>query len=595
MQKIISHGVLAFAASTVITAAIASHHSMSSTMCPESEAPDQRMSSTMCPESEAPDQRMSSTMCPESEAPDYSTSSTMLPGSEAPDHSMSSTMCPGSEAPDYSTSSTMLPGSEAPNSSWSTTMFQSVGSTGGKVMGHVFVMTNNAAYKAGNQVVMYDRDSEGMLNFREAYKADGIGSGPAPTATVFAPDVPQVSAAHDGLGSQGSLIMNESHTCLIGVNAGSNSVFSFKIEKGKGLSRRSTIDSGGIFPNSLTVGSAPDWLGFQSLYILNAGEDGAIGRASLDKECYLYTGHPGDPIDKQMHSISLADFTDTYPWPQPGEVLTSPAQITLSPDEDKLLVTIKGGPDSGFAGRVVVFDINDMSRIQGTGHSSEFDMASSDGTGRKGPFSLAFLSKDVLALTHVNDHSIGLYKLHDNRLFAIGDAMATGTKFPCWIKPSSRGVIVGSFGELKPLDRSLLVDGPGIFSTFEVNEPKCMIRHFISKSRLVDESINGNHVIDFEIVKSDECSCDDDSDAREFLYAVQPRTGSIAVMEVKDGNYGSCAMNLKEIATIPVTKAGVNPNSETINDFTKRCYDYTLCEEKPPECMVSSIQGIVGF
>ncbi len=465
---------------------------------------------------------------------------------------------------------------------------------GSEVDGHVFIMTNSASrWSNDNKVVMYDRDQDGMLTFRNSYATGGKGSGPAPTATVFGPEVPHVSAAHDGLGSQGSLIINSDHTCLVGVNAGSDSVFSFKIEKGKELSLQSTIDSGGIFPNSVTL-SKPDAMGLSSLYILNAMGDGSVSRLIMDRNCGLYTNRPDDPYDKCMETTCLKTFTETFPSPKPGEVLTSPAMIAINPDNDKLLVTIKGGVTSGFSGRVVVFDVERGGAIKGCGQATEFNIPSENGVGRRGPFSLDFLGRDLLSITHVYDHSVGMYRLlDDNRLEPVGNAVSTGTKFPCWIKTSLRGVIVGSFGELKPLDMNLEIDGPGIFSTFGVDGSEMIKEGSVFEAARFEDHVNGNHVIDFAVIRS----TGDDFLAKEFIYAAQPRTGRIAIMEIKAGRSNASGIMLEQLGTTQVVGAGagVDPNSTTINHFNKRCGYYSHFGKTPQECKVSSIQGITGF
>lgn len=67
----------------------------------------------------------------------------------------------------------------------------------------VYTMTNDPA---GNEVVVFDRDNDGMLTMADSVATQGLGSG-----GVF-----------DPLVSQGSLIISDNGRWLIAVNAASN-------------------------------------------------------------------------------------------------------------------------------------------------------------------------------------------------------------------------------------------------------------------------------------------------------------------------------------------------------------------------------------
>jgi hypothetical protein len=206
--------------------------------------------------------------------------------------------------------------------------------------GAVFVMTNSTNAIRGNEVVMYNRSEQGDLSlvgfFPTGDLSDGkpqLGSGPAPTAQVFhiasGGKLPLVAANLDGLGSSHSLILSRGNQCLFAVNAGSNSLSSFRVQP-DGLSLASVEDSGGNFPVSLTI--------YRSiLFVLNSGDQGSIaGFQVSDHDCTLV------PLGRNGMA-SLQGDTDTFTPPPPGEVLTSPAQISFTPDGALLLVSIKGG------------------------------------------------------------------------------------------------------------------------------------------------------------------------------------------------------------------------------------------------------------
>src|SRR6266849_1482500 len=114
----------------------------------------------------------------------------------------------------------------------------------------VFVQTNDPA---GNQVLVYHRANNGTLTLSGTYAAGGIGGRVE-------------GAAVDSLASQGSLVYDRDHQLLIGVNAGSNSVYAFQVS-GDRLNARTVVSSGGTLPVSLAVHEDP-------AYVLNAAGSG---------------------------------------------------------------------------------------------------------------------------------------------------------------------------------------------------------------------------------------------------------------------------------------------------------------------------------
>ena len=184
---------------------------------------------------------------------------------------------------------------------------------------------------------MYDRDADGALKFVAYFPtgqlSDGepqLGSGPAPTAQVFqmvVPELPLVVASADGLGSQNSLILNEHKRCLFAVNAGSNTVSSFRVGR-RGLTLVSVEPSHGVFPVSLTEHE-------DLLYVLNAGDMGSLAGFRVEWHCRL--------VKLQDSQRDLARLTDSSPTPPPGEVLTTPAQASFTPNGKRLVLSIKGG------------------------------------------------------------------------------------------------------------------------------------------------------------------------------------------------------------------------------------------------------------
>ena len=98
--------------------------------------------------------------------------------------------------------------------------------------GAVYVITNAMT---GNAVIAYGRSADGSLSPLGTFETGGLGTGA-------------------GLGSQGAVIVSDDHRLLFAVNAGSNSISSFRVRP-DGLELADRIGSGGVMPTSVTCGS----------------------------------------------------------------------------------------------------------------------------------------------------------------------------------------------------------------------------------------------------------------------------------------------------------------------------------------------------
>src|SRR5438132_9119951 len=116
----------------------------------------------------------------------------------------------------------------------------------------VFVQSNDTT---ANQVLTYQRGSNGALTPAASYPTGGKGGR-------------LTGAVVDPLASQGSLEFNAEHDLLIGVNAGSDTLYTFKVD-GARLTQRQVVSSGGVFPVSI---AAHDDL----VYVLNARGGGSV-------------------------------------------------------------------------------------------------------------------------------------------------------------------------------------------------------------------------------------------------------------------------------------------------------------------------------
>jgi len=114
--------------------------------------------------------------------------------------------------------------------------------------GHVYTESNAAAQ---NSILVFEQNADGTLTMQQEVASGGAGLGV-------------------GLGSQGALVLNETHQWLFAVNAGDNTVSSFSVAADGSLTLQHTAESGGTKPNSVTVHG-------NLLYVLNTGSSSICG------------------------------------------------------------------------------------------------------------------------------------------------------------------------------------------------------------------------------------------------------------------------------------------------------------------------------
>jgi 6-phosphogluconolactonase len=180
--------------------------------------------------------------------------------------------------------------------------------------GAVYTLTNAAT---GNAVLAYARSGDGSLTPDGSFPTGGNGNGdPA------------------GLGSQGSAIVSHENHLLFAVNAGSNSISSFRVGS-HGLQLADIEPSGGTLPISIA---------FQRglLYVLNGGGTNNITGFTVGRDGSL------QPLANSTRFLSVAS---------PG-----PAQVGFNDDGTVLIVTEKNtnlidtwlvGADGLLSGRVL--------------------------------------------------------------------------------------------------------------------------------------------------------------------------------------------------------------------------------------------------
>jgi 6-phosphogluconolactonase len=245
------------------------------------------------------------------------------------------------------------------------------------VVGTAYTMTNAAE---GNEVVYFDRDSKGILTNARSISTEGYGSG----------------GGLDELASQGSVVLSEDHRWLLVTNAGSNEISVFRVLP-EGLSLVDKIDSGGVFPASLTI--------FHDLvYVLNAkGSPNISG---------FYLSHTGQliPLDDSTRSLGGGAFS----------------QVEFSPTGIWLVVTDRGDSE------ILVFGV-DKNGLP------SMDPVTSSSSGA-GPFGAIFDQRGHLLVVEAGSNSVSTYNiLPTGDLQVISPSVANGQSASCWIAGNQRG------------------------------------------------------------------------------------------------------------------------------------------------------------
>jgi 6-phosphogluconolactonase len=161
----------------------------------------------------------------------------------------------------------------------------------GVLSGHAFTSSNDAS---GNALLIYARDPNGNLSLWRAVPTGGLGSGV-------------------GLGSQGAVTLSRSGRSLYVVNAGSNTVSTFRLA-GREIALTSVVDSGGLHPISVAEHN-------RLVFVLNDGGAGNVA-ALRDANGTLL------PVPGSSRPLSTAGGA-------------APAQVAFGSDGRVLIVTEK--------------------------------------------------------------------------------------------------------------------------------------------------------------------------------------------------------------------------------------------------------------
>ncbi len=241
--------------------------------------------------------------------------------------------------------------------------------------GAVYTMTNDPN---DNEVIIFNRDSKGILTKADSIPTGGKGSG----------------GGLDPLGSQGSLMLSQDKRWLLAVNAGSNEISAIRVLP-DGLDLVDKVDSGGVFPVSLTI--------FHNLvYVLNAGASPNITGFNLS------------------HTGQLTALANS------GRSLTGAfAQVGFDPKGETLVVTDKTDNE------ILVFSVGG----DGLPSTSAVTSASNGIT----PFGFIFDQRGHLIVSEAGSGAVSSYNiLSDDTLKVISGSVANGQIATCWIDENSR-------------------------------------------------------------------------------------------------------------------------------------------------------------
>lgn len=248
-------------------------------------------------------------------------------------------------------------------------------------VGAVYSMTNTAPI---NEIIAFRRRRNGILTRINAYQTGGSGTG---------------EAIVDPLASQGSIILtNWGRRFLLAVNAGSNSISSFRVGPRGELSLVDVAPSGGVRPNSLAVFG-------NLLYVTNAGDINNTSnitgfRIELDGSLTLIAG--------STHALSTTT--------------AQPACVVFNPTGSQVVVSERD------TNRLSVFRVNSDGTLTGP------TINNSSGIG---PFGSVFLSSGPLLNVESGTNALSSYQLGTNGILTfISPSVLNYQSASCWVSKS---------------------------------------------------------------------------------------------------------------------------------------------------------------
>lgn len=249
--------------------------------------------------------------------------------------------------------------------------------------GYVYTLSNQSN---GNSVMVYRRGSDGELNLTRSYSTGGNGTG-------------------SGLGSQGAVALGSDDNVLLAVNAGSNTISSFRVSHGE-LELLSTVDSKGIKPISVTQHD-------RLVYVLNAGGNGNIS---------------GFRIAGNGRLIAIPNSTRPL-----SSNASDPAQISFVNEGTALVITEKG------TNKIISYTVNYL------GTPAAFhSLASANAT----PFGFAVGDHGKIYVSEAaggaaGASSVSSYRVaYNGAISLINGPVLAGQTAACWVVVNGNGKYV---------------------------------------------------------------------------------------------------------------------------------------------------------
>lgn len=290
--------------------------------------------------------------------------------------------------------------------------------------GAVYALTNSPA---GNAVVVYGRGGDGSLTPAGTFATGGTGTGA-------------------GLGSQGAVTVSDDHRWLFAVNAGSNSLSSFRIRPDQTLELVGAAPSGGTMPTSVAFHHG-------LLYVLNAGAPNNITGFTVAGDGSL------TPLPNSTRPLSAAS--------------TSPAQVGFGDGGTTVIVTERA------TNRIDTFVVGGDGTLTGP-----FVHPSAGPT----PFGFAVDKRNTLLVSEAgagggaSSYRIGA----DGSLSAVSSMVMTGQRAACWAVVTGNGrygyVTNAGTGNLSGFDfaqdgSASLLDADGVTAVTGGNPTDVAVSH----------------------------------------------------------------------------------------------------------------------
>ncbi|MFD4603839.1 lactonase family protein [Streptomyces sp. NPDC058464] len=244
----------------------------------------------------------------------------------------------------------------------------------------------------------FARGADGTLTAAGTYQTGGMGGD-------------QTDAPTDSLASQGSLVHDPASGQLLAVNAGSDTVTSFRVQ-GTRLTDRHMVNSGGDFPSSIAVSG-------NLAYVMNAGGAGSVQGFRLTDKGLM-------PLSGSTRSLGLHDKKVPL-------FSSSPGQVAFSPDGKDLIVTTKS------ADTIEIFPMGRDGRPA--------DQPVVNASASQVPFAITFDARGRMLVAEAAKSTVSTYRIMiDGKLEVAQEPLPNGQNTLCWVERAGDFFFGGNTG-----------------------------------------------------------------------------------------------------------------------------------------------------